>query len=72
MPAELTRKVAAWAAEAWKYDHGTVANGAQLFAWEDDGQAIARDLHAVLGPDYQGRNALAQSTLCQAKARHQG
>jgi len=53
VPEDLVRRVESWVAEAWKYEHGTPENSDELFAWEDDGSAIARDLQEALGREYE-------------------
>lgn len=52
-PQELNARLLAWVAEAWKYDHGTDENRDQLFAWQDEGSALAQELQAAIGPGYR-------------------
>ncbi|GAA4712156.1 hypothetical protein [Nocardioides conyzicola] len=52
-PEALTKRVLAWIADAGKYEEATDDNTAAIFAWEDEGSAIARELGRALGEDYR-------------------
>lgn len=50
---DLADRVVAWMAEAWRYDESTGDNDAASWAWQDEGDLIARELQAALGDDYR-------------------
>lgn len=52
-PEALTRRALVWVADAGKYDEATSENSAAIFAWEDEGSAIARKLQQILGDNYR-------------------
>lgn len=52
-PDALTKRVLAWIADASKYEEATDDNNSAIFAWEDEGSAIARELGQHLGEDYR-------------------
>lgn len=52
-PDALTKRVLAWIADASKYEEATDDNNAAIFAWEDEGSAIVRELSRTLGEGYR-------------------
>lgn len=53
IPEALTRRALTWIADTGKYEEATPENSAAIFAWEDEGSAIARELQQILGDDYR-------------------
>lgn len=53
VPTGLVVRVRAWLEERTSYATATPENDAAIFAWEDAGAALARELQQVLGDDYE-------------------
>lgn len=53
LPSALVARILNWVGEAWKYDHSTGDIDAEIWAWQDEGDALSRELQAVLGDDYE-------------------
>lgn len=49
---ELRDAVTTWRAQGAGLEHATGDNDAAIFAWEDSGVALARDVAEQLGPSY--------------------
>jgi len=50
--ASLEERVKAWKAQANTYAHATGDNDAEVWAWQDAGDLLAREVAAALGGDY--------------------
>ena len=53
VPEALARRIVAWVAEGWKFDHTTPQSNEAALAWQHVGSSLARDLRPVLGDDYE-------------------
>ncbi|GAB2876423.1 hypothetical protein [Nocardioides pacificus] len=52
LPPDLASRLTTWRAEGEAYDHATGQNDAAIFAWEDTGSALAREIQAALRDGY--------------------
>ncbi|GEP34726.1 hypothetical protein NSZ01_24940 [Nocardioides szechwanensis] len=53
--AALKAKVTVWKAQVSTYAHATGDNDAEVWAWQDAGDMLAREVAAALGDDYKVR-----------------